>query len=225
VGHLIGGNRADERFRLAVEAAPNAMVMVNHEGKIILVNSQTEMLFGYGREELLWQSVEILVPGSSQPSQRGPLVRPQAWPMGRGHDLHGQRKDGTQFPVELTLSPIETEHGTWVLSVIVDTTDRRQAEAALREGEERFRNLADTAPVNKRAEGGSRWYQSRVTLPMIACYCDAIPACRSPKKYAEPKLWGWRGSKRGCWIPDEIPPGGRSPVPCGNGIGEGGTPP
>jgi PAS domain S-box-containing protein len=67
--------------------------------------------------------------------------------MGRGHDLHGQRKDGTQFPVELTSSPIETEHGTWVLSVIVDTTDRRRAESALREGEERFRNLADTAPV------------------------------------------------------------------------------
>jgi PAS domain S-box-containing protein len=123
------------------------MVMVNHEGKIILVNSQTEKLFGYGREELLWQSVEIIVPGSSQQSQPGPLVRPQALPMGQGHDLHGQRKDGTQFPVELTLSPIETEHGTWVLSVIVDITDRRRTEAALREGEERFRNLADTAPV------------------------------------------------------------------------------
>jgi PAS domain-containing protein len=67
--------------------------------------------------------------------------------MRRGHDLHGQRKDGTQFPVGLTLSSIETEHGTWVLSVIVDTTDLRRAEAAMREGEERFRNLADTAPV------------------------------------------------------------------------------
>jgi PAS domain-containing protein len=67
--------------------------------------------------------------------------------MRRGHDLHGQRKDGTQFPVGLTLSPIETEHGTWVLSVIVDTTDPRRVEAAMREGEERFRNLADTAPV------------------------------------------------------------------------------
>jgi PAS domain S-box-containing protein len=140
-------SRGDERFRLAVEAAPNAVVMVNHQGKIILVNSQTEKLFGYGREELLWQSVEILLPGSSQQSQPGPLARPQALPMRRGHDLHGQRKDGTQFPVELTLSPIETEHGTWVLSVIVDTTDRRRAEAAMREGEERFRNLADTAPV------------------------------------------------------------------------------
>jgi PAS domain S-box-containing protein len=140
-------SRGDERFRLAVEAAPSAMVMVNHEGKIILVNSQTEKLFGYGREELLWQSVEILLPGSSQQSQPGPLARPQALPMRRGHDLHGQRKDGTQFPVELTLSPIETEHGTWVLSVIVDTTDRRRAESVLREGEERFRNLADTAPV------------------------------------------------------------------------------
>jgi PAS domain S-box-containing protein len=123
------------------------MVMVNHEGKIILVNSQIEKLFGYGREELLWQSVEILVPGSSQQSQPGPLARAQAWPMGGGHNLHGQRKDGTQFPVELTLSPIETEHGTWVLSVIVDATDRRRAEAAMREGEERFRNLADPAPV------------------------------------------------------------------------------
>jgi PAS domain S-box-containing protein len=147
VGQLSGSDRADERFRLAVEAAPNAMVMVNHEGKMILVNSQTEKLFGYGREELLWQSFEILVPGSSQQSQPGPLARPQAWQMGRRHDLLGQRKDGTQFPVELTLSPIETEHGTWVLSVIAETTDRRQAEAALLEREERFRNLADTVPV------------------------------------------------------------------------------
>ena len=77
----VAASRGDERFRLAVEAVPNAVVMVNHEGKIVLVNSQTEKLFGYSREELLWQSVEILVPRSSQQSQPVPLARAQALPM------------------------------------------------------------------------------------------------------------------------------------------------
>src|SRR5260370_692033 len=138
-------NRADERFRLAVESSPSAMVMVNHEGKIVLVNSQAEKLFGYTRQELIGQTIEMLVPESSRkshPSLRGEYVaHAQARPMGVGRDLHAQHKNGKQFPVEIGLNPIETEEGIWVLSSIVDITERKRAEATLRESEERFRNM------------------------------------------------------------------------------------
>src|SRR5271167_151671 len=153
MGNLTGieRNQGDERFRLAVEAAPSAMVMVNHEGKIVLVNSQTEKLFGYERQELLGQPIEILVPESSRKSHPGLhgnfFARPQARAMGAGRDLYAQHKNGKQVPVEIGLNPIDTEEGTWVLNSIVDITERKRAEATLRESEERFRNMADTAPV------------------------------------------------------------------------------
>jgi PAS domain S-box-containing protein len=138
-------------FRLAVESSPSAMVMVDREGKIVLVNSQTEKLFGYKRRELLGHPVDILVPKSIRkrhPGLHGDFfAAPQARPMGAGRDLHAQRKDGTEFAVEIRLNPIETEEGTCVLSSILDITDRKRAEATLRESEERFRKLADTAPV------------------------------------------------------------------------------
>ena len=151
MGNLSDRNRADERFRLAVEAAPNAMVMVNHDGKIVLVNSQAEELFGYTRKELMGRTIEMLVPEASRkshPSLRGEYVaHAQARPMGVGRDLHAQHKNGKQFAVEIGLNPIETDEGTWVLSSILDITERKRAEATLRESEERFRNMADTAPV------------------------------------------------------------------------------
>jgi two-component system cell cycle sensor histidine kinase/response regulator CckA len=124
--------RADEKFRLAVESAPNAMVMVNQEGKIVLVNSQTERLFGYQREELVGNAVDILVPTKfrdAHPQHRGDFfANPQARPMGIGRDLYAQRKDGSEFPVEIGLNPIETDEGTWVLSAIVDISERKRAE-------------------------------------------------------------------------------------------------
>ena len=120
----------DECFRLAVEATPNAMIMSNQEGKIILVNSCAETLFGYKRQELLGQPIEILL---TEASRRGhPDIRqnflgePRARPWGIGRDLHAQRKDGTQFPVEIGLNPIKTAEGTWILSSIVNLTFDRQ---------------------------------------------------------------------------------------------------
>jgi PAS domain S-box-containing protein len=149
--NITARKQAEQRFRLVVEAAPSGMVMVDRDGKIVLVNSRTEKLFGYERKELLGQSIEMLVPESARESHVGLrteyFVRPLARPMGIGRDLYGRRKDGTQFPVEIGLNPIETEEGTWVLSSIVDVTERKRAEATLRESEERFRNMADTAPV------------------------------------------------------------------------------
>jgi PAS domain S-box-containing protein len=109
---LEASKRAEERFRVAVEAAPNAMVMVNGEGHIVLVNSQTERLFAYSREELIGQSVELLVPERfrlQHPAHRADFsAAPQARPMGAGRDLYGRRKDGSEFPIEIGLNPIET---------------------------------------------------------------------------------------------------------------------
>ena len=144
-------NKAEELFRLAVEASPNAMVMVDHQGKIVLVNAQTEKLFGYRRQELLGSPVEILVPDSLR-EQHLALHRqfadePQPRPMGAMRELSARRKDGSEIPVEIALNPIQTEDGTWVLSAIVDISERKRAEAGWHESEERFRNMADTAPL------------------------------------------------------------------------------
>lgn len=125
----------DERFRLIVEAAPNAIVVVDAAGRIVLVNSQTEILFGYAREELLGSLVEVLVPTrfrAAHPQERRSFfASPRARPMGAGRDLYGRRKDGSEFPVEIGLNPIETEDGTLVLSAIVDITERKRAEERL----------------------------------------------------------------------------------------------
>jgi PAS domain S-box-containing protein len=129
-------NRNDERFRLVVESAPNAIVMVDASGKIVLANAQAERFFGYRREELVGQPIEILVPErfrQDHPASRDRFfASPKARPMGVGRDLFGRRKDGTEFPVEIGLTPIHTSEGLLVLSAIVDITERKQAEAALK---------------------------------------------------------------------------------------------
>ena len=141
----------DVFFRLALEAAPFAVVAVNDEGKIVLVSPQTEKLFGYSREELLGQSVELLVPALFRKAHRafrkGFSKQPQPRQMGVGRDVRARRKDGSQFPVEISLSPIETPERTWVVSAIVDISARKQAEARARESEDRFAIMADSAPV------------------------------------------------------------------------------
>lgn len=126
------GKRDAERFRLIVEAIPSAIVVVNQTGRIVLVNSQTETLFGYRASELLGQPVELLVPERFQPGHRHDradyLADPQARAMGAGRDLFAVRKDGREVPVEIGLSPVETEEGLWILSAIIDITERKRAE-------------------------------------------------------------------------------------------------
>ena len=127
-----GRAKAEERFRLMVEAAPNAMIMVNREGKITLVNAQTEKLFGYTREELIGQLVDILVPIKTRPGH--PKLRdsffaaPKARSMGIGRDLYGVTKSGTEVPVEIGLNPIETPEGLFTLASIIDISERKHAE-------------------------------------------------------------------------------------------------
>src|SRR5262249_31701403 len=143
-------HETEERFRLVVESAPNAIVMINGGGNIVLVNSQSEKHFGYRREELLGQPVEILVPeryhGKHVGHRAGYWASPAARSMGTGRELYGRRKDGSEFPVEIGLSPIQASEGLLVLSAILDITERKRAEEALRESEQRWRSLTEALP-------------------------------------------------------------------------------
>src|SRR5579864_5026661 len=139
--------RIEERFRALLDSAPDAMVIAGHDGRIVLINSQTEKLFGYRREELLGQPVEVLVPERFWKHHRahrtGYMSNPQSRAMGAGHDLYGLKKDGTEFPVEISLSPQQTDEGTLVSSTIRDITERKRIDDALRQSEANFRAMIE----------------------------------------------------------------------------------
>jgi PAS domain S-box-containing protein len=143
--------KAEELFRHLLESAPDAVVIVNGAGQIQLVNAQTEKFFGYSREEMLGQPVEMLMPkrfASDHVADRTHYSKsPVPRPMGAGLALFGRRKDGTEFPVEISLSPLETEEGTLISSAIRDVTDRQRAEEALRDSEERLKLTLESAQV------------------------------------------------------------------------------
>jgi PAS domain S-box-containing protein len=137
--------REEEKFHRLMEATPDAIVIVNRAGEIVLINSQTEKLFGYSRNELLHQKVEMLLPErfrKAHPDYSGNFFAGhKSRPMGAGLELYAVRKDGTEFPVEVSLSPLDTEEGPLVSSAIRDVTERKKVQEAL----ERHRNDLERA--------------------------------------------------------------------------------
>lgn len=131
-----GLTRSEDRFRTLVELAPDAMVITDADGRIVLVNAQTERLFGRRRDELMGERVELLLPeryGEAHVAHRARYLEgPTARPMGAGLELHGRRGDGSEFPVDVSLAPLVTEDGRMLAAAIRDDSARKAGEEALR---------------------------------------------------------------------------------------------
>lgn len=137
---------------ILVEATPNLLVAVDGEGAILFINSTAEKLFGYSREELVGKPIEILVPERFRSvhiqDRMAYMSAPSARPMGVGRDLYGRRKDGSEFPLEISLIPKTTDKGTFVLTTLVDITERKRIEQQLKESEEKLRELLAESKKN-----------------------------------------------------------------------------
>ena len=163
--------RTEKMFQRVVESAPNAIVMMNSESRIVLVNSQTEKYFGYRRDELLGQPIETLIPErlrEHHPDYVESFKSEQrARPMGLGRNLFGLRKDGSEFPVEVGLSPVETGQELLILSAIVDISERVRSDRELQRMRTYLKNIIDSMPsvlvgVDKKGRV-TEWNQSAAT--------------------------------------------------------------
>src|SRR5580692_4507800 len=148
--------RAEARFTGLLEAAPDAMVCVDGEGRIALVNAQAERLFGYGREELVGQLVDMLVPDAVRPvhprRRAGYVADPLPRPMGAGVELAGRRRDGSTFPCEISLSSIDIDEGILVTAAVRDVSERLEAQAE----RERLRTQAERARMERQLQQSQR---------------------------------------------------------------------
>jgi PAS domain S-box-containing protein len=150
----------DTDFRRLLELAPDAIVIVEAGGRIVLVNAQAQRLFGYTDEEMLGHPVEMLLPEAARGAHEGHRARyhaaPHTRPMGIGLELAGRRKDGSTFPVEISLAPMPTDEGLLVMSAIRDVTDRKATEARIHDlNADLQRRVAELAAVNRELEAFS----------------------------------------------------------------------
>lgn len=168
--------RAEAKFQSLLEATPDAMVIVDSEGTTVIVNNQTEALFGYPRHELVGRSIDLLVPEpfrAEHPARRREFFEaPRVRPMGSGHDLEARHKDGHTIPVEISLSPVETVEGRFVIAAIRDITERKRSEQALRRAEERLRQAHKLDAIGSLAAGIAHDFNN--VLAVILSYTTLV---------------------------------------------------
>ncbi|MCH7985910.1 MAG: PAS domain S-box protein [Acidobacteria bacterium] len=159
----------EAKYQGLLEAAPDGVVVIDRKGRMVLVNAQAEKMFGYSREEMLGQPIELLVPQRFH----GPHIKhhatyfsdPGTRTMGAGQDLLGRRKDGSEFPVDISLSPFQAEEGLLVTSIVRDITERKRAEEERQRSAERFRQLLEALPV-----------AIRVVQKGVVAFCNSADA-------------------------------------------------
>jgi len=182
---------SEEKFRSLLESASEGIVVVNSDSEIELVNAQVELIFGYPRAELLGQSIEILLPRrfrAAHVEHRADYrARPHARPMGPDLELVGRRKDGSEFPVEVGLSFIETKAGMLVMSFIMDITERKRTDEALRKSEAEFRELYQEAPYAYFSVGIDRRIKmaNQRAVELLGYPLDALIGCPVLDLYAD----------------------------------------
>ncbi|MEZ6057598.1 MAG: PAS domain S-box protein [Planctomycetaceae bacterium] len=161
---------AEQHWRLVVESSPAAMVITDQTGRIVLVNRQTECWFGFDRSELIGQEVEVLVPLRLHEAHKRDrnrfLLSPHARPMGAGNELTARRKDGSEFPVDISLHPFDTTAGPLVMAYVVDLTDRKQVELEA----QRRHNLERLALLGQLAAGVSHEIRNPLGVIRNAAY-------------------------------------------------------
>jgi len=172
--------RSEERARALFEAASEGVVVVDSAGRIVSVNGKMEELFGYARAELIGQPVELLMPGryrDAHPRHRHEyFASPRPRPMGQGLDLAGRRKDGTEFPIEISLSPIDTDEGLQSVALVTDITQRLAVERATRQAE-RLASLGSlSAGIAHEINNPIGIITSRIELMLIDAAEHALPA-------------------------------------------------